>query len=173
MLMGVRVYAPVMGRFLQIDPVYGGNESTYGYPNNPITMFDLDGRMSLSFKWAKQVVKGRIKKYAGKAGAFAHRNRYNAIMMMIPGGGGWGIRAGVWGARGAKVAWYGKQAIRVGRSGPYDHRQVSMGPTKKYWDQMDPRGRSLMRRRFHIDRRYCGYDNWVNTKKSREFYRRY
>jgi len=56
MLMGVRVYAPVLGRFLQADPVYGGNETTYGYPNNPITMFDLDGRWGMP-KWVKKAAK--------------------------------------------------------------------------------------------------------------------
>jgi RHS repeat-associated protein len=51
-IMGVRVYAPVLGRFLQRDPVYGGNSNAYSYPNDPIAMFDLDGRWSISRWWA-------------------------------------------------------------------------------------------------------------------------
>ena len=44
--MDVRIYAPVLGRFLFIDPVYEGNANTYIYPADPINMYDLDGRLS-------------------------------------------------------------------------------------------------------------------------------
>lgn len=43
-LMGVRLYNPNTGRFLQQDPVFGGGDNAYGYPADPITMYDLDGR---------------------------------------------------------------------------------------------------------------------------------
>ncbi|MFF9340782.1 DNRLRE domain-containing protein [Streptomyces sp. NPDC014773] len=42
-LMGSRLYNPVTGRFLQPDPVYGGNENAYGYPGDPVNSYDLDG----------------------------------------------------------------------------------------------------------------------------------
>jgi RHS repeat-associated protein len=45
-LMGVRLYAPVLGRFLQVDPIPGGNDNAYVYPSDPINAFDLDGRWS-------------------------------------------------------------------------------------------------------------------------------
>jgi hypothetical protein len=41
--MGVRLYAPLLGRFLQTDPIYGGNPNTYTYPVDPINGYDLDG----------------------------------------------------------------------------------------------------------------------------------
>jgi RHS repeat-associated protein len=44
-LMGVRLYSPIIGRFLSTDPVYGGNDNTYTYPVDPVNSFDLDGRM--------------------------------------------------------------------------------------------------------------------------------
>jgi RHS repeat-associated protein len=47
-LMGVRLYAPVVGRFLSVDPVPGGNANAYTYPNDPINQFDLDGRSQAS-----------------------------------------------------------------------------------------------------------------------------
>jgi RHS repeat-associated protein len=43
-LMGVRLYAPLLGRFLTTDPVYGGNPTAYAYPTDPINHYDLDGR---------------------------------------------------------------------------------------------------------------------------------
>ena len=44
-LMGVRGYDPTMGRFLSVDPVYGGSANNYDYVGgDPINRFDLDGR---------------------------------------------------------------------------------------------------------------------------------
>ena len=43
-LMGVRLYNPTTGRFLQTDPVPGGSPNTYAYPTDPIMGFDLDGK---------------------------------------------------------------------------------------------------------------------------------
>ncbi|MEU6935005.1 RHS repeat-associated core domain-containing protein [Streptomyces sp. NPDC046374] len=43
--MGVRLYAPNAGRFLSVDPVYGGNANSYEYAHaDPVNNFDLDGR---------------------------------------------------------------------------------------------------------------------------------
>ena len=43
--MGVRLYVPTLGRFLQTDPVPGGSANKYDYASqNPITNFDLNGR---------------------------------------------------------------------------------------------------------------------------------
>lgn len=44
-LMGVRLYDPTTGRFLQVDPVPGGSANAYDYANqDPLNGFDLDGR---------------------------------------------------------------------------------------------------------------------------------
>ncbi|MFG2558125.1 DNRLRE domain-containing protein [Streptomyces sp. NPDC048496] len=56
-LMGVRLYNPVTGRFLSMDPVYGGSANSYDYVHaDPLNRYDLDGKW---WSWAK--------KKAGKA----------------------------------------------------------------------------------------------------------
>ena len=42
-LMGARLYNAVTGRFLSSDPVAGGNEIAYNYPNDPVNRFDTTG----------------------------------------------------------------------------------------------------------------------------------
>ncbi|GAA3613898.1 hypothetical protein GCM10022223_32650 [Kineosporia mesophila] len=49
-LMGVRLYVPRTARFLSIDPVLGGNENAYVYPNDPVNKFDITG---MCWSWAK------------------------------------------------------------------------------------------------------------------------
>ncbi|MFF0470805.1 polymorphic toxin-type HINT domain-containing protein [Micromonospora zamorensis] len=69
-LMGVRLYSPVLGRFLQVDPVDGGNATAYDYcAGDPVNCTDLDGRLG----W------GSIKKGLSKVAKVA------SYASMIPG----------------------------------------------------------------------------------------
>jgi RHS repeat-associated protein len=52
--MGARQYLSVLGRFLQVDAVAGGNSNDYNYPNDPINDNDLTGRSSI-LKWWNNV----------------------------------------------------------------------------------------------------------------------
>ncbi|MEU4395567.1 DNRLRE domain-containing protein [Kribbella sp. NPDC023855] len=63
-LMGVRLYNPVSGRFLQTDPVYGGSCNAYEYTcADPVDKTDLDGkRTCLGFrKWCFSIGKRKSK----------------------------------------------------------------------------------------------------------------
>lgn len=64
-LMGVRLYDPVTGRFLSVDPVEGGSANAYSYPTDPVGSFDLDGKVW----WRKALKYGAIG--AGIIGAVA------------------------------------------------------------------------------------------------------
>ncbi|MGV8886355.1 MAG: RHS repeat domain-containing protein [Microbacteriaceae bacterium] len=45
-LMGLRVYNPKTGRFTSTDPVSGGGENDYVYPNDPINQSDISGALA-------------------------------------------------------------------------------------------------------------------------------
>lgn len=63
-VMGVRLYNPVTGRFLQTDPVYGGSCNVYEYTcADPVDKTDLDGKWGCWSPWchyhkAKKILKG-------------------------------------------------------------------------------------------------------------------
>ena len=77
--MGARIYQPMLGRFLAVDPVEGGNASDYIYPNDPINAFDLDGLCGWTdpfdcvAKAAKAVVSTTVKGVQA-TGRFVKRN---------------------------------------------------------------------------------------------------
>jgi len=50
-LMGVRLYNPITGRFLSVDPVPGGNDNPYVYVTNPNDQFDLNGQFGC-WRWS-------------------------------------------------------------------------------------------------------------------------
>ncbi|MER7754976.1 DNRLRE domain-containing protein [Kitasatospora sp. NPDC097643] len=55
-LMGARLYSPALGRFLQVDPMPGGNAGPYDYcTGDPVNCTDLDGNWGMP-KWLKKTV---------------------------------------------------------------------------------------------------------------------
>lgn len=53
LLMGAHLYNPVTGLFTSLDPIYGGNDTPYAYPNDPINKQDTTGEWG----WLRKVGK--------------------------------------------------------------------------------------------------------------------
>lgn len=62
-LMGVRFYNRITGGFTSVDPVPGGNATSYNYPTDPVNSSDVDGKKGKWKRWAK-----RAGKWWGKHG---------------------------------------------------------------------------------------------------------
>ncbi|MEU8761546.1 DNRLRE domain-containing protein [Streptomyces sp. NPDC048659] len=108
MLMGVRLYNPATGRFLSIDPVYGGGDNRYGYPGDPVNQYDLDGkswwgrfkrrarswggRVYRAYNRAQASVLGRGSAYLSRAAGYRCSRRYG--MRVCSGGAGFHARGG-------------------------------------------------------------------------------
>ncbi|MGN9847025.1 DNRLRE domain-containing protein [Nonomuraea sp. H19] len=102
MLMGVRLYDPSLGRFLQLDPVEGGSANAYEYcMADPVNCTDLDG------KWAFLVRLGvqACIRWCARGG----RAAWGAARKYGPRAWRWGSRWGRRTYRGAyRVAHYGR-----------------------------------------------------------------
>lgn len=99
-LMGVRLYNPTTGRFLSIDPVYGGGDNAYGYPGDSINQYDLDGKSWWS-KTKRFVKRNRViiaSFSAGVACGIATAGTAAAACAVIAGG-----------LAGAGAKWYGNR----------------------------------------------------------------
>ncbi|UYQ64487.1 DNRLRE domain-containing protein [Streptomyces peucetius] len=85
-LMGVRLYNPTTGRFLSMDPLYGGSANAYEYANaDPLNRYDLDGRWAIfktlwkQRKHVKRFVKWSTRYKPTKWLFFAKKNK-NFVM---------------------------------------------------------------------------------------------
>ncbi|MGA6169649.1 DNRLRE domain-containing protein [Streptomyces sp. NPDC012600] len=79
-LMGVRLYNPVTGRFLSIDPVYGGGDNRYGYPGDPVNQFDLDGKA-----WWWKHAKRKASRWGGRVYRSYNRQQARGVGLFTAG----------------------------------------------------------------------------------------
>jgi RHS repeat-associated protein len=118
-LMGVRLYNPATGRFLSRDPVQGGNENSYNYPNNPIDGFDLDGRMAVA------ILAGCI---VGVSASEVIAVIGLAVLISIAAGAVWHGRH--WAIQKVQVLW-AKASRRSGKERATDVPSWARGKTKR------------------------------------------
>ncbi|MFD4157732.1 DNRLRE domain-containing protein [Streptomyces hydrogenans] len=159
-LMGVRLYNPSTGRFLSVDPVYGGNANAYEYVNgDPLNRYDLDGRWGWFKKKWKKVRNSGFVRWKGwrtvwKVGAIgvgvaAALGCGVSIVCGLAAGaavgamGYWGspgrktwrgtASAAGWGAAGGFFGRTWTNAIKVGRSGKFSGAKYSRVKTYRGW----------------------------------------
>ncbi|MCX5205811.1 DNRLRE domain-containing protein [Streptomyces sp. NBC_00237] len=92
-LMGVRLYNPTTGRFLQVDPVTGGSANDYDYAyGDPVNKRDLDGTICFIGRNPNGSCRGS--RQVKSAGRWVNRNKMNIVAwgsMAIPGLGAVGM----------------------------------------------------------------------------------
>jgi RHS repeat-associated protein len=149
-LMGVRLYNPTLGRFLQVDPVPGGSANDYDYASqDPINNYDLDGNIC----W---------RCHLRNVGRWAWRNKWDIALTaasFIPGAG-----AAAWAYRGyrayrayrsVRTAWRAaREARAVWRV--YRSRHVILG-VQRYRSGIGGRGWGLHRAGHGLPRHISHY----------------
>jgi RHS repeat-associated protein len=85
--MGARQYSPLLGRFLEVDPVEGGSANDYDYVNGePINDTDLDGRWPrFRCRWCQRA-KGEVNRFRGALGRdvrYARSMRFHRTRCVI------------------------------------------------------------------------------------------
>jgi hypothetical protein len=121
--MGVRVYIPAIGRFLQVDPVEGGTENNYVYPTDPVNGSDLTGTIDVkkrikdiwnSYKKAKSAYYNANKKIVDYIKFYSKSENQQALFLMLLGGGkGKGISS-----------LNGRMAIAEARANPFAGKMI-------------------------------------------------
>jgi hypothetical protein len=84
--MGARLYNPTTGQFTTSDPVYGGNTTTYTYPQDPTNAFDLTGLWEwVRYKLSRPITDREARRLADdlRSGA-SEAEQINRIARYVP-----------------------------------------------------------------------------------------
>ncbi|MFV2084036.1 RHS repeat-associated core domain-containing protein [Micromonospora sp. LOL_021] len=166
-LMGVRLYNTTTGRFLTVDPVYGGNANPYDYcAGDPVNCFDLDGKVAWG-KWIDRVGTGlAVAALFGCAacavGAAAISLGRGAYRISRGDRSGWWdvAAAGSFGiGRGLRYANNARKAARIGKApkGVSNRSAQNKRFRQKAAAQHRKFKRTVIRRHSRLDRAYSSY----------------
>ncbi|WP_425576400.1 DNRLRE domain-containing protein [Streptomyces glaucosporus] len=145
-LMGVRLYNPASGRFLSMDPVYGGNANAYEYTfADPLNKYDLDGRWAWvaragqwCWKSCRKIVPAARKAWRG-AKSVVRNTRVSCRRFPRAGGFGCDLR---W--KGQRKFGLHYHRLPGGRHKvPHYHRRPGIGRHRPWDRPRDSRGRYL------------------------------
>ncbi len=173
-LMGARLYNTITGHFTSPDPEYGGNDTTYTHPTDPINGADLDGhKITLKkvgkFLWKHKtaIALAAVGFVPGLGAAVWAYRAYRAVRVVQT-----TLHAAKGASRIAKVVAKarhfvrdGNPVLRIGRSQGVGEFHVSFGNTRKHWLKSSGAKRQATRLHGHFSRRYGGID-FHTTKKS-------
>ncbi|PNG23176.1 DNRLRE domain-containing protein [Streptomyces cahuitamycinicus] len=145
-LMGVRLYNPATGRFLSIDPVYGGSANAYEYTYaDPVNKYDLDGRWvawvgrGLQWCWRScRKIGPAVRRAWNGARNIVRKTRVRCVR--FPNAGGFGCDLRYNGRRQFGVHYH---KVR-GKYRPHYHRRPGIGRHRP-WDPA-PRGKPWWKR---------------------------
>jgi RHS repeat-associated protein len=157
--MGARVYIPVLGRFLSVDPVEGGTPNNYVYALDPVNEFDLSGQ----FIGAAVVLIGVAVLSAASIAQTSRNYQRNpttgnllstGVSMVAPSAGGtWtGIR--VIAKNITRKLANGNNIIRIGRVNAQSPFRIAIGPASSRYVKMDAHLRKFVPASVHFDRKY-------------------
>ena len=177
LLMGARLYNPVTGLFTSLDPIYGGNDTPYAYPNDPINKQDTTGQAWWRVGMvAASFIPGPIGWVASGALAVdaVRRGRYAEAALSLLGPAGRGLKYAAritriarstksWrAAKGAikHVVKNGNNTFRVNRA------RVSLGPHYKHWKRLPRWRRAVDRIHIHTERKKLIVE--LNTRRGQK-----
>ncbi|MCI0155808.1 hypothetical protein KNO15_03765 [Leifsonia shinshuensis] len=77
--MGARQYVPLLGLFLSVDPVAGGNANDYTYPNDPVNAADTSDNSGFDICDGDSMCKKTWDDFAAIGDSFIGANPLNTV----------------------------------------------------------------------------------------------